>query len=379
MPVDYLQVDAIAAAVADVYDEAEQSLLALITRQLTAGGFDDDTTTWARRKLLEVRALKRAATLIVDRLQSDGGTIIRRAVTDGLRAGNTAGLADLAETVVGDVGPAARAADARAAPAIEALADAVVTEMRPVYTAVLRATDDSYRAAIAGATARRLAGAADTRRAAQQAWSALAAQGITGFVDSGGRRWQLSTYVEMATRTAVARAAVVGQTDVWAAAGIVDCYVVDNPRECPICQPWETKILSLGDTRSGNAVATLAEAQAAGLHHPNCRHALRPWTIGTRIVAARRPEGPAGYEAEQRQRALERHLRRWRTRYAAAFDDQGREYTARRIAAWADELAAHLDAHPRLARLSYRERPGAGYAAPRDARTARDRARLRAT
>lgn len=376
MPVDYTTVDAIAAAVADIYAEAENALLALLTRQLAAGGFDDDTRAWAARKLGEVRALQRAAILIVDRLQSDGGTVIRAAVADGLRAGNTAALTELAEAHIGDIGPLGRAADQRAGAAIQALADALVTEVRPVHAAVLRAADDAYRKAVAGAVARRLAGARDTRRAAQDAWAALSSQGISGFTDRGGRRWALSTYVEMATRTGVARAAIVGQTDTWQAAGIRYCYVVDNPRECPICRPWETKILALGDTAEPPAVATLDEAQAAGLHHPNCRHELRLWRPGVRIVAARNPEGAAGYDAEQEQRGIERRLRTWRMRYAAAFDDTGRQHAARRIAAWSDALQEHLDAHPRLPRLSYREHPGAGYRAPRKARTRHDRAHL---
>jgi hypothetical protein len=359
VPVDYRRVEAVAAAVADIYGEAEPALIALITRQLAAGLADEDG--WAERKLREVRAVRRAATLVVDRLQRTGGRALRRAVADGLRIGRDAGVADLAERLVGDTGPVARGADTRGGAAIEALADATVREMRPVYSAVLRSTDDAYRRAIAGATARRLAGAQDLRHAAQAAWARLADDGITGFVDGAGRRWQLSTYVEMATRTAVARAAVIGQTDTWAAAGLEHCYVEDNPRECPICAPWEGKILALAAPPRRPATATLEEAQEAGLHHPNCRHGLRPWAPGVRIAMARKPEGPEGYEAEQQQRYLERGVRRWRVRYAAAFDDDGRQYAAARIQGWLARLEDHLDAHPRLERLSYRETVGAGY------------------
>lgn len=380
MGVDYLQVDAIAAAVADIYAEGEQALIALVTRRLGDGGFDDTTTQmWAARKLRDVRALKRAAQLIVDELQRDGNVAVRRAVADGLRSGTATAVTDLAEAQVGDVGPVARAADQRAGTAVQALADATVAELRPVHAAVLRGTDDAYRKAVAGAGARRLTGARDTRHAAQDAWAALVSKGITGFTDATGRNWRLSSYVEMATRTAVARAAIVGQSDTWQAAGIDNCYVVDNPRECPLCAPWESKILSLGDTVVPPAVATLEAAQATGLNHPNCRHELRLWQPGTRIVAARKPEGPDGYAAEQQQRAIERKLRGWRERYAAAFDEQGRQYAAQRIAGWAGALQTHLDDNPRLPRLSYREHPDAGYAAPPAARTPADRADLTST
>lgn len=377
MPVDYAQVDAIAAAVADVYGEAENALLALLTRHLQAGGFEDDTSRWAARKLGEVRALKRTAGLLVDELQRDGNMTVRQAVADGFRAGNASALTDLAQAQIGDIGPAARTADQTAGTAIQALADAVVEELRPVHSAVLRATDDAYRRAVAGATARRLAGARDTRRAIQDAWTALARQGITGFVDKAGRRWTLTAYVEMATRTAVARAAVLGEVDTWLAAGQRHAYVVDNPRECPMCAPWESKILDITDgPAQAPAVATLAQAQADGLHHPNCRHLLALWRPGMRITGARRPEGPAGYVAEQEQRRLERTLRGWRARYAAAFDDLGRQAAAAKIAQWSQALSEHLDDHPRLPRKSYREFPGAGFTAPKPARSRRDAARL---
>lgn len=378
MPVDYGQVDAIAAAVADIYADAENALLALLTRQLSAGGFDDDTSRWAARKLAEVRALRRTAALLVDEVQRDGNMTIRTAIADGFRAGNAAALTELAEQHIGDIGPAARVADQSGGRAIQALADAAVAELRPVHAAVLRSTDDVYRKAVAGAVSRRLAGARDTRRAAQDAWAALSRQGVTGFVDKAGRRWQLSTYVEMGTRTGVARAAIVGQVDTILAAGERFGYVEDNPRECPICAPWETKILDLagdGPARAP-AVATLDQAQADGLHHPNCRHGLRMWRPGMRIVAARQPEGPQGYVAEQQQRHLERTVRAWRARHAAAFDDDARQAAAVKIHQWSQALADHLDTHPRLARKSYREHPGAGFTAPRGARTRRDAAHL---
>lgn len=375
MPVDYLHVDAIAAAVADIYAEAEHALIAAISRQLAAGGFDD-TTGWAARKLAEARALKRTAQLLVDELERDGNVAVRRGVADGWRSGNTTALTDLTEQHVGDIGPAARVADQKAGTAIQALADATVGELRPTYAAVLRSADDAYRRAVAGAAARRLTGARDLRRAVQDAWAGLYRQGVTGFVDRAGRRWRLSSYAEMSVRTAVARAAIIGEVDAMQAAGIGMCYVVDNPRECPICRPWENRILALTEPVQAPAIATLDEAMAAGLFHPGCRHLVRPYRPGVRIVAARNPEGPQGYEAEQRQRQLERNLRGWRERYAAALDDTGRQAAARRIAAASQALMDHLDDHPRLHRITYREHPGAGFRAPRSARTRHDAAHL---
>lgn len=370
MPVDAGVVDAVAAAVADVYREAETALVAQISRRLAAGL---DATDWAERKLREVKALRRAAQLIVDELDRRAPPAVRAAIAAGYRAGNAAAVTDLAEAHIGDPGPAARGADTRRGSAIQALADAAVRELRPLHLSILPATERAFRDAVAGATARRLAGVTDLRTAAQSAWAALVDHGITGFTDTTGRRWQLSTYVEMAVRTGVTRAVVAGQIDEWAARGVRQCYVVDNPRECPLCLPWEGKVLQHTGRLAAPAVATLDAAREAGLLHPNCRHQLRPWARGVRIVAARRPD-PGGYAAEQRQRELERHVRRWRGREAAALDPAAERYAARRVAAWDGELTAHLAAHPRLPRRSYREHPGAGFTAPPSRRA--DRASL---
>lgn len=373
MAVDYDVVDEVAGTVAGVYREAELALTRMLARRLGAGLHDE--TGWAVRKLGEVRAVRRAAQLIADQLATQGTARLREAVAAGYRVGNAAAVLDLAEAHVGDVGHIARGADMRAGNAIQALADAAVRELRGVHAAILPAVEGAYRQAIAGATARRLAGAADLRHAAQAAWAALLAQGVTRFTDSAGRRWRLSTYVEMATRTAVGRAAVVGQTDACLAAGITDVYVVDNPRECPICAPWEAQVLSLTDTVTAPAIATLHAAQRAGLHHPNCRHGVRSYVRGrTRIQRARNPEGPGGYVAEQQQRYLERQIRRWAEREAGAFTDSERRHAAGTALRWRSALAVHLAQHPRLARKSYREQIDAGFAAP--ASRAGDRAQL---
>lgn len=44
-----------------------------------------------------------------------------------------------------------------------------------------------------------------------------------------------------------------------------------HPGACPLCVPWENKVLSI--TGKAEGYPTLDEAKAAGLFHPNCRHA----------------------------------------------------------------------------------------------------------
>lgn len=387
MPVDIDRVDAIAAAVAGIYRQAETALLRDITDRLSVGL---DRTDWQARRLERISALRRAAGAIVATLEERGTSEVRDAVAAGLRAGRHDAVRELTEQLAAGATLPARAAGAaerRAALAVQSLADATVRELRPLHAAILPQTETAYRRAIANAAARRLAGAASTREAAQGAWAELAGRGITGYDDRAGRRWRLHSYVEMATRAAVTRAAVVGLVDEYTAAGIRLVSVDDLPGECWRCRPYEHRVLALwgatgrqhvahhrGDGLVAvDVVATLDEAAAAGLFHPGCRHTIRAYLPGVSILLRTgRTADPDGEHARERQRAIERALRHWREMEAVALTATARRQARERIAAWDAEMVDHLAKHG-LERKRYREQIGAGHIPPAGvvARTAR--------
>ncbi|MFF1381719.1 phage minor capsid protein [Streptomyces sp. NPDC058308] len=75
----------------------------------------------------------------------------------------------------------------------------------------------------------------------------------------------------------------------------------------------------------------------------------------------------AGYEAGQRQRAIERNIRKWKRREAVATTPAEKRATRAKVRAWQGAMRHHLGAHPDLRRLRRREQEGAGNlpAAPR--------------
>lgn len=93
------------------------------------------------------------------------------------------------------------------------------------------------------------------------------------------------------------------------------------------CRPWEGKVLSIsGATRQGRhtengheftVAGSVAQARAAGLHHPNCRH-----TQGLFIPGRTRPmeatADPEGAKLRAQQRARERKIREQKRRVLAA-------------------------------------------------------------
>jgi hypothetical protein len=76
----------------------------------------------------------------------------------------------------------------------------------------------------------------------------------------------------MLFRTKVVEARNRGMVNRMAENGYDLVQVTAHAGTCPICAPWEGKILSIsGQSKEYDSVA---EAEADGLFHPNCRHAI---------------------------------------------------------------------------------------------------------
>jgi hypothetical protein len=240
---------------------------------------------------------------------------------------------------------------------------------------------DAYREVIAAGVAPDVLSGTQTRYVAmQRAWSRLLDRGVTGFVDRAGRNWSLSSYVEMASRTTVARAATAGRLDQFAAQGITLVSVSDHAHECRLCRPWERRILATSGPDGGRTVemrnevtggigrveisGTVDEAMRAGLLHPNCEHGLNPYIHGATVLPKPEPD-PEGDAARQRQRALERRIRSLKARQNAIIDPTQGPRLASALRATQAELREHLRAANAkgltLLRRRYRERPDLGF------------------
>jgi len=383
--VDPDRLDEIAGAVAAVYREAETALAALIAQHL-AGDLDSDmqAPAWAQKKLAAVAALRRSAQAVIAGLQAAGPGAVRDAAAAAFREGWSSALAELPKSwfPASGLGQDAQAAIEQLPgfAAVEALANAVYADIGEKSRNILRDVLDAYRKVITAATARTVTGVQTRRQAAQAAWQALRDRGVTGFTDRAGRRWKLSSYVEMAVRTVTQRAAVQGQTDRLATLGVQLVMVSNAPQECVLCRPYEGQVLRLDAGPTGaisvpheltdapmtvEIVATLAEAQLRGLFHPNCRHSVSAYLPGVSKPAPQPTADPDGDRARQQQRALEREIRRHKTAEAAALGEEDRKAARRKVAGAQARMREHLKANPTLKRLPYREAIGAGNIPPK--------------
>ena len=363
MPVDPGFGERLARRVSELYADAELTLLRTIARSL---GHGLDAPDWATAKLLELNLLRSRMARALDELDVAAGEAVRTVIGQAWITGQALAVADLDEAGVEVVMPPARAR------AIEVIAEDTLARLTGVRPVALRAVVDVYQRTVADASAAVITGASTRRDAAQAALDRFAGKGVTAFRDTSGRTWSMETYTEMAVRTGAGKAAVSGHVDQLASAGLDLVVVSDAPRECPLCRPWEGKVLSIGGSVAGvieresatdgrpvrvRVAGTLEEARAAGLQHPNCRHSVSAYIPGATRSTPRRPE-PQGYEAQQRQRAIERNIRAWKTREALALDDAAAAAAKTKVRQGQGAMREHLAANPDLKRQSSREQVG---------------------
>jgi hypothetical protein len=185
-------------------------------------------------------------------------------------------------------------------------------------------------------------------QAAQKALDDLASQGITGFTDRAGRKWDLASYVEMATRTAVSNAWDDMQHSAMMRAGFDLAVIGTHSTEgsCPHCLPWLGRTISLSGATAG--YPTYDEARAAGWRHPSCRCFDVPLGAGIAPVVTSPvalEQAAAAYKASQEQRALERRVRVAGRRAQAAVTPQARGKAHRELAAARAASAVHRRRH----------------------------------
>jgi len=344
MPADRSLAEDLAQPLLEIYSGLEARLTADMARRLRADLGRDD---WAERKAQAAGEIANLIRRLLAKLAADldgrvaqqltlayargGHNALNELTNLALRPGRHEGLPSAAEAMMRapdvQLGEMRRIAAGHHSNVIRGLnnlrssypgADSVMrmtwslsSRLKGTHLPVLRWSEDAYRQTIAAAALPDvLLGVATRRRASQVAWEDLLSKGITGFVDNADRRWNLATYVEMATRTGVAQAAVEGHMDRLEGAGI-DLVIVSNAAlECYRCRPWEGKVLARRgpegardievehSTEDGRMVTvhiagSVDEAIGKGLMHPQCfpGHVLVSAPSGIRAADARWYEG----------------------------------------------------------------------------------------
>lgn len=375
MPVDRTLGEDLARTLAELYGEAAARIVEGMARQLKAGIARPD---WVDQKLGSINDLRNAVQMVLRKLDADGESAAEQAIVVAFARGGDTAFTELVKAgyLTAEQVNAIRQT-LPGAEAINRLVFSLVSTLRGTHLRILRWTLDTYREVIARTVATGvLLGTEPRIRTAQRAWDDLISRGVTGFVDRSGRRWELASYVEMATRTGTAQAAVQGHLDRLGAAGVDLVIVSDAPQECFRCRPWEGKILDRSvrgvrhihlehATIDGHMVAvhiagSVAEAIAAGLLHPNCRHSLSSYLPGITKTPTHTRD-PDGDKARQDLRALERKVRKEKLQAAAALDPDAAKFHEAKARDYQAQIRDHIATAPTTL-FRHREREQIGTA-----------------
>lgn len=380
---------------ANLYTAAELTLLAALAALLIEGITDDN---WATRQTEQTLRMRRVAEELVAHLNTAAPQLIEDAVRKASLRGARAADQDLDDAgVTHDDAPrvtsaspgvaGATAAATRATAATGAGATAASERLHPrtrtaindAWTTLARVNQTlpgvagaMYQQAVAEIQVRDRAVSRTTPHtggvmgapratgtrldAAQQALDILTARGVTGFRDSRGRNWNLTSYIEMASRTIVNQELINSHTARMLERGQTLLVVSSHANSAPQCQPFEGQVLSLdGETgtveresaTTGRTVqvrikATLAEARSKGFQHPNCGHAVSAFIPGASRTFTTKPD-PDGYAATQQQRYLERQIRDAKYKAAGAVTEDAKRTQAARIRAYQKKLREHTN------------------------------------
>lgn len=330
--------ESLASGVVDIYAAVEFQLIELMAERIRNGL----STERIQALIAEVQAYHAQAVAVL----AAATPAVQAAVTTAVETAVKYGDASAKNEIVAQLKvPRSSLGSPRN---VAALAQQALRGVEAAHFQILPKVDDVYSQVIREVLNSPLLGVETRQVAAQRALDRFASEGITVF-SRGGRTWQISSYVEMSLRTHLMNAALQGHADQLEEQGLDLIVVSDHAQECKHCRPFEGKVLALNGQPgvleiNGHKVtveATLAQAKRKGLFHPNCRHSFSAYQPGiTRSFGE--TADPEGDQARQQLRYLERKVREWKRREAAAVDDDAKKAARAKVREWQGAIREHV-------------------------------------
>lgn len=244
---------------------------------------------------------------------------------------------------------------------VDALIDAVRNDFQKASAAALRLVDDEYRKIVFKAQVGYSSGVLTLSKAVDWAAKDFLEAGINCITYRNGNKVNIASYAEMVMRTSAKRAYLTGEGARNNELGVHLVQITSYGACSDTCLPWQGKVY-VDDVYSGGEPdgkhPLLSTAMANGLFHPNCRHTSQPFFEGiSSLPPAPDPEKVRErYQAEQRQREIERNIRKYKRIEAGSTDEQNRAKARAKVQQWQDIMRKHLEENDFLRRNYSRER-----------------------
>lgn len=324
--------DAWIAPIVRLHTTAEAQIIATVAARL---GVDMAAPDWAAQRQVTTPLLRRDLDGIVATLTRQSSPLVADAIAKAYRQAYPGGQRP------------------------DGLIEQLLTVLRDVWMRIRGAALELWQRAVSAGSTPEVAG---RRAAVQRSLDRAADRGIVAYRDQRGRQIGLVPAVRTLVMDTAHGAGQDGFMERLIADGGDLVIVTNSPHPCPICGPWERRVLSVSGSDPGRP--SVAQARAAGLWHPNCRHTLFAWEPGFEWPPHSVKNLRGSYVAEQRQRHLERMVRQWKRREVAALDDLAAAKARRHTRAWQAELRNHL-ARTGLQRSRMREQTNFERTSPR--------------
>ena len=278
-----------------MFTGAEQRVITALAVQARAGLAKGEGPL----KALRLGELRRDSQGIAQALRDAYPDEVARIAATASEWGTDAAIKEM--SALADVEDLTKTARVAGSPAAQAMTADLTNALDDVTKRILRYPDDVYRQAVANNALNVTLGQATGKQAQQGAWNQLLDQRVTGFTDKAGRDWNLSSYTEMATRSATRRAWDDAKVSAMHENGIDLVSVVVGSGSCEPCARWAGKILRTNGGPTGRIKlqhatedrevtvtvdGTLARAKSDGWRHPNCFPGWVPVESPTGIAAA---------------------------------------------------------------------------------------------
>lgn len=344
-----------------VYSNVVDALLVNMAKHFNSG-YSLSTQDWEIKKLSELGQLNKESMRIIANLTGQTPELVMTALENAALDATSDVEPELKKAV--KKGAISNAAfdnvieSASIRQALEAYDEQAIQKLNLVNTTMLDSTLQQYRKIITNTanierqinaaqgilnaeTGRVVTGTASRRVALREALAQIHKEGITGFIDSIGRKWSPEAYVNMDIRTTVHNTAIesvkIRQQDY----GIKIFRVSRHSGARPLCYPYQGRYFSW-DNSSGTfvdgegkqhryySISSTSYGKPAGLFGINCGH--HPITVipGVSIPRDRTEQdkdaNDKAYAQSQEQRKIEREIRYAKQRRAmcnAAGDEEG--------------------------------------------------------
>lgn len=339
-PEDIKQIEQQTAKVREAYEEAERNMLEKVKARLARGITEPG---WQERKLAEIRALTDSLFPDLKNLRE-----VNAQVDDMINNAYDAGV----QQAVGEMQDAGLTYPATANWNRGNAVKAVINESRngldKVGIKILRSAQDAYRECASLGVTQVVLGSRTLKEAVQDTLNRFADNGISGFTDSAGRKWTAQSYAEMCIRTGTLNAYRQGHIDKLVNSGYDLIITSRHSPTCEFCYPWQNRVLKL---RGDSEYPSLAEAKAEKFLHPNCGHSFAlyipgvteiPEPLSKKKLEEDMARNKEEYGAIQKQRQLERNVRRWKRREAVAIDPEEKAKCKIRIKNGQKALREHI-------------------------------------